>query len=206
MRAQSEKSNNRLALEDLSIEGSDWSRLAGNGDINCNSGSQNPVDQYFPQSRFRRSFSRFSKRQNNDRCTSPEFQDLQREAQKKTPVRQPGNVAKPARIPTGERMRNMDADDQLMLIITQPHTEGKPNPDKCNHNLSYQVPICAPNKPGKMQTSPQSVVVPSRFCKFSLRPFFSALPSASSYSRYLGEGQDLPPYSRLTGIFEIFLR
>lgn len=190
MIAHSEKSNNnRLALEHLSIEDPDWSRLAGNGDTYCNSGSQNPVDQYFPQSRFRRSSSRFFKRQNNDRCTSPESQNLQREANKKPPARQPGNVVKPAGPPTGERMRNMSADDQLMLIITQPHSEGKPNPEKCNHNLSYQVPICAPTTTGKIRTSPQNVIVPARFCKFGLPPFLGGLSSPSFYSRYLRGGK-----------------
>lgn len=83
----------------------------------------------------------------------------------------------------------MNADDQLMLILTQPHSEGKPNPEKCNHNLSYQVPICAPTTTGKIRTSLQVVIVPSRFCKFGPPPFLDDLSPSSLYSRYLvGEG------------------
>lgn len=177
-----------MALEHLSIEDPDWSRLAGNGDTNCNSGAQNPVDQHFPQSRFRRSWSRFSKRQNNDRCTFSESQNLQREANKEAPLRKPGNKAGPAVPSTGDQMRTMNADEQLMLIITQPHSAGKPNPEKCNNNLYYQVPICAPIGIGRIRTSLEEVIVPSRFCKFSLAPLLGDLTSPPFYSGYLGEG------------------
>lgn len=177
-----------MALEHLSIEDPDWSRLAGNGDTNCNSGAQYPVDQNFSQSRFRTSWSRFSKRQNNNRCTFSESRNLQREAHKEAPLRKSGNNARPAIPSTADQMRTMNADDQLMLIITQPHSAGKPNPEKCNNNLYYQVRICAPIGMGRLRTSHEEVIVPSRFCKFSLPPLLGDLTSLPFWSGYLGEG------------------
>lgn len=86
----------------------------------------------------------------------------------------------------------MNADDQLMLILTQPHSEGKPNPEKCNHNLSYQVPICAPSN--KMRTSPQNVIVPSRFCKFGLHHLSSAIYLLHLFTQDIwGEGGGARP-------------
>lgn len=219
LRAESEKSNNkRSASEGLSIEEPDWSLVAGNGDINCNSRSQNPADQYFPQSRFARSLSRLFKRQNNnDLCTFPESQNLQGETKNQAPVRQPENQKKPARVipPSGETIRNMDADRLLMLIITQPHSQGNPNPEKCKHNLAYQVPICSPKTPGQPQLtqfSPQvEVVVPSRFCMFSISPFLRRLTFCLFF--FTQDTQDIwggggPRSSsrtvKLIGILEIF--
>lgn len=99
----------------------------------------------------------------------------------------------------------MNGNDLLMLIITQSHSAGKPNPQACSTSFLYRVPICAPTPTGGQMrsSSPQSVIVPSRFCKFGLP---TPLSSAVYLLRLITQdiwgtgGQDLQPYYRLTEI------
>ena len=160
-----------LSLHQFSIDDQDSSPLAGNGNVNCNSGAQNSVDQNLTHSRFRRSSSRFSRRQNRDLCTVPAPHQLQEGAQQGTGPT--GNEKMPVR-PIGTKKQNISPDDLLMQIITQPYAAGQPNLEKCGKDFYRQIPICAPT-----EVLPVSgeVVVPARFCKLTQPPFSPKISS-----------------------------